>query len=105
MGHCVRLIIPDRDEGEQADILDRIVSRWEGVTVTQGFGLWNGPKDRVREPILILECSVHGTWAESRLWWKELTQDACRLFGETCVFLSRRDESAMLVYPDYSEPI
>jgi len=105
MGHCIRLMLPDRDEGAQGEILDRIVSRWDGVTVTRGFGLWNEPKCRVREPFLILECSIP-VWDEnSEVWWDETSREACILFGETCIFLSVRSENAMLVYPDYTESI
>ena len=105
MGHCVRLILPNRDEGAQAEILDRIVSRWDGATVTRGFGLWNGPKGRIRESILVLECSIPVWNEDSEVWWDATSRVACILFGETCVFLSVRSENAMLVYPDYMEPI
>lgn len=111
MGVCVRLILPDRDEGVQAEILDRIVSRWDGVTVTRGFGLWNSPKGRHRDPILVLECSIHAEiteiecWPEWWVWWNELAKIVRIQSGETCVFLSVRSETGVLVYADRTERI
>lgn len=104
MGVCVRLILPDRDEGVQGEILDLIVSKWKGVTVTKGFGLWDGPNGRTTDPVRILECSIPPRQYDD-VWWGRLATEAGVMLGEECVFLSTRDERATLVYPDRIEPI
>lgn len=100
-GHCVRLVLPDRDEGAQGELLDRITERWGGCTCFRGFGLWIPEQgDRYREPIVIVECSV-GHWTnQTRQWWHKLASDAALLLDQECVFLSVRSERALLADRD-----
>jgi len=105
MGECVRLILPDRNEAVQGEILDRIVSRWGGVTMLRGFGLWGGQDVRQREPILVLECSIPEWNNAIHAWWGDLARSACILFGETCIFWSRCTEYAWLTTTTVTDAI
>lgn len=99
-GHCVRLVLPNQNLTILTGIEDRIVERWGGCTCFRGFGLWDRPDDdgvtHMREPIVIVECSV-GRWTnQTRQWWHELAADAAKLLDQECVFLSVRSERALL---------
>lgn len=102
-GHCVRLVLPDQNKAVQGKILARITKRWGGCTLWSGEGNWRSNRDeRIREWVVIIECSV-GQWTnQTRQWWHELAADAARLLDQKSVFLSVRSERALLADRDGS---
>lgn len=101
-GHCVRLVLPDTNDGVITKVLDRITERWSGCTHWYGWGTWqpDGDGSRVRERIVIVECSV-GRWTNRvRKWWHDLAAEAAKLSDQECVFSSVRSERALLANRD-----
>ncbi len=98
MGYCVRLIVPTDRESELAPIVGRIVGRWDGCTVTTGYGWWNDKtRTPVKDALSVVECSVKLWDHDTRIWWYDLATGVCRTFGQDCVFLSVSRERATLV--------
>ena len=114
MGHCVRIVLPvlddcgtdklwsQKSDGRNAEILGRIVERWSGVTLSDNVGVWlNEWGDTVLDRTIVAECSI-GPWnMQTREWWIELADHVRDVHRQDCVFLSVRDETAMLVQADF----
>lgn len=106
MGHRVRLVIPTDNEQEIAPIIGRVIGRWDGCTVTSGYGWWNSGGKTIRDKLSVLECSL-GVWDQNaREWWHCLSDVVRVQQNQECVFLSVVTEHAELIYSsDKREPI
>ena len=110
MGHCVRIVLPVLDDcgtdklgtkesdGRNAEIIRRIVERWGGVTLSDSMGVWTDDQQcSIKDKVIVAECSI-GVWTlPVRAWWFELADHVRDVHGQDCVFLSVREETAMLI--------
>ena len=95
MGHLVRIVVPDnfKPNLRLRGVVERITQRWGGCTCYSADGYW-GCGEIIRDDVVVCECSVGEYVAQ---WWHELAKEIAREFDQECVYLSVREETAMLV--------
>ena len=107
VGHCVRIILPGglKNEAHTKPFYDSIIKKWGGLTVLPGFGYWSPDSTDLPDQVDIAECSV-GVWdTPTQYWWTDLCREARKVFNEECIYLSVREERAVLIWADKEERI
>lgn len=99
----MRLILPDvLGCGDTIDrLIGLIVERWGGVTSWMASGRWNGTV----EDVCVVECSVGPRTTSTQKWWIDLAKDARLSLDQKCIYLSVREESALLIGLDSTKVI